>query len=380
MSAFFMLPFTGFTQGEANGDCSTCCDGIDNDGDGFVDWDDFDCTTSGKPANICPLCPTESSCSNGVDDDGDGFVDGDDTDCQSSPSGCTNIIWVEDFESYSDGTMNSTKWTTTYNDCDDGTINSGDNYWGVQNGEFRVNDIEGNCTSCSGNGDNDNEFITEIIDISSYTDVSLFLDVRVDGTVECASCGGGGDLFDAQYRLDGGTWISFYIICGADDGFQDLGCIDVSGGNDLEIRILVGNQANGENYYFDNITVCEEACATVLSDGNYSLYGKNKGIYNSLTIKRGNNDNIDYLERSSDMSSWVIVDNLSSEFYKEVKDYNFKKNSNNYYRFGDKIIVIDNHQTNKFMYYDILGRPVNKDTDGLKIRLNLQTGEKKLIR
>jgi hypothetical protein len=47
-----------------------CGNGIDDDGDGFIDGDDFDCTETGD------------ECSNGIDDDGDGFIDGDDFDCQ----------------------------------------------------------------------------------------------------------------------------------------------------------------------------------------------------------------------------------------------------------------------------------------------------------
>jgi hypothetical protein len=56
-----------------------CNNGIDDDGDGFVDCDDFDCNES-------PLCTFEI-CDNGIDDDGDGFIDCDDFDCDDF-SGC----------------------------------------------------------------------------------------------------------------------------------------------------------------------------------------------------------------------------------------------------------------------------------------------------
>ena len=48
-----------------------CNDGIDNDGDGFIDGDDFDCDES-------------LNCNDGVDNDGDGFVDCDDFDCNGN--------------------------------------------------------------------------------------------------------------------------------------------------------------------------------------------------------------------------------------------------------------------------------------------------------
>ncbi|GGD35806.1 MULTISPECIES: hypothetical protein [Flavobacterium] len=56
-----------------------CNNGIDDDGDGFIDCDDFDCNES-------PFCAVEI-CNNGIDDDGDGFIDCDDFDCNDFP-GC----------------------------------------------------------------------------------------------------------------------------------------------------------------------------------------------------------------------------------------------------------------------------------------------------
>ena len=108
-----LFSFTITLAQEDGADCASCCDGIDNDGDGFVDWDDFDCNQTGNPADDCPWCVTESSCDNGVDDDGDGLIDALDDDCSTT---CTSPIWEEDFESYSNGTMNTTKWTTNYNE------------------------------------------------------------------------------------------------------------------------------------------------------------------------------------------------------------------------------------------------------------------------
>lgn len=47
-----------------------CGNGIDDDGDGFADYEDFDCTETGD------------ECNNGIDDDGDGFIDNEDFDCE----------------------------------------------------------------------------------------------------------------------------------------------------------------------------------------------------------------------------------------------------------------------------------------------------------
>ena len=52
-----------------------CNNGIDDDGNGFADLNDLQCTETG------------TECSNGVDDDGDGFIDCNDLDCTGA-SGC----------------------------------------------------------------------------------------------------------------------------------------------------------------------------------------------------------------------------------------------------------------------------------------------------
>jgi hypothetical protein len=251
-----LFTFTYVVAQEDGSDCTSCCDGIDNDGDGHIDFKDWDC----KKNNTfhCSYCTTESSCDNGVDDDGDGLVDALDPDCDLS---CDSPIWEENFDSYSNGTMNTTKWTTNYNDCDDADINVGNNYWGVFNGEFRVNDIEGiTCCGGSGGGLNDSYLITEKINVSGYSELSISMTARVTGDVECDGNCNSQDLLTAQYEIDGGGWNTFYTMCGASSGTIELDCEPITVGTELQIRVLVGNQANTETYYFDDIKVCPDNC------------------------------------------------------------------------------------------------------------------------
>jgi len=56
-----------------------CDDEIDNDGDGRIDCDDWDCF------GVEPACTTEHNCSDGGDNDRDGMVDCDDPDCSGVP-------------------------------------------------------------------------------------------------------------------------------------------------------------------------------------------------------------------------------------------------------------------------------------------------------
>jgi large repetitive protein len=65
-----------------------CSDGLDNDGDGKIDWPiDPGCTSASddSEADDCPSGPNCPVCSNGVDDDGDGTTDYPaDTSCRSA--------------------------------------------------------------------------------------------------------------------------------------------------------------------------------------------------------------------------------------------------------------------------------------------------------
>ena len=179
------------------------------------------------------------------------------------------VIWSEDFESYTDGTQNTTKWTTSANNCDaDGAPGtSADNYWGTRttfgDKEFCCEDIEG-ITCCGTQGASDNEWISEVINIAGYTDIALSIQMRAEGNMECNQCGQGEDLFDAEYQIDGGAWVNFLSICGFSDGQSLLECIDVGTGSTLRIRVLLGNQANTEEYYFDDIFVYETTCSIAL--------------------------------------------------------------------------------------------------------------------
>jgi hypothetical protein len=79
---------------------AACIDGCDNDGDGYVDCDDFNCCTIvGASCSTAFLCgrlitctssteDTVTACSDGCSNDGDPYEDCDDFDC-CGIAGCT---------------------------------------------------------------------------------------------------------------------------------------------------------------------------------------------------------------------------------------------------------------------------------------------------
>ena len=89
-----------------------CDNEIDDDGDGFIDCDDFD----------CPPCEGGEICDDGIDNDGDSYIDCNDFDC-SGDSSCPSEI------------------------CDDGIDNDGDSY--IDCNDFDCDD-DSSCGSSGG--------------------------------------------------------------------------------------------------------------------------------------------------------------------------------------------------------------------------------------
>jgi len=119
-----------------------CSDGIDNDGDGFIDCEDRDCTIN-PYITVCPH--SENDCTNGIDDDADGFIDASDWDCkgaESSDEACADradndgdgYIDCDDYDCSRNPEVtvcNDSGTTSTENDdtaCDDGQDNDGDGH------------------------------------------------------------------------------------------------------------------------------------------------------------------------------------------------------------------------------------------------------------
>jgi len=205
-------------------------------------------------------------------------------------------LWQENFSGYPDGTQQAPdgSWTTSFNDCDDpGPYNQNGAYWGVLNGRFRVNDIEG--FSCNGNrGNNGNSFLTEVIDISGAGCVDLSVSVANGGGLECGFAAGpnfttsgpfsGHDQVYVEYQLNGGPWTAFPggYFCGNANGTTTAN--DLSG-NTVRIRIRAGTQANDEEYFLDNIRVTGSTDTYTIPD--LGSYCSNQGNQNLPTTIDG---------------------------------------------------------------------------------------------
>lgn len=256
-------------------------------------------------------------------------------------------IWTEDFTNQTDGAQNdpTSRWTTSAGNCDEttpGTVNG--NYWGVNNGEFRINDIEGITCPCSLGGMNDNLFITENIDISSYSQISISITLRAyasSGVFECDNSCNSEDKFLAQYKVDASAWTTFAQMCGVSANYNSIECIDIANGSNLQIRVLAGNQSNEENYYFDNITVCEAICTVVLPTSTvdlnvvYNQYLNNSEIsWHTLSEQNNSHFTLSYSKDGYQFEEIGTIEGAGNS--SEIKNYryihNYPQPGINYYK------------------------------------------------
>jgi len=187
-------------------------------------------------------------------------------------------IWMEDFTGYPNATLDAPgKWTSEGTDCDDPGLNIG-NQFGVFNGQFVVNEVEG-APCCAIGGGNDNHFETVGIDISDYCDVEVSLVTAGSGGLDCLNAGGplfvclGNNAIDdfhdqmlIEIQVDG-VVVQTKYICGT----SGLGADNFTGitGNTLVIRIFAATKFGAETYTFDNIIVSgNEPTPTILNLAN----------------------------------------------------------------------------------------------------------------
>lgn len=133
---------------------AACDDGCDNDGDMFIDCDDFGCMGVGAcGVMMCEVTEpedTEEKCADGCDNDGNGFADCDDFACSAfCPSEASN-------QACSDGIDNDDNGFT---DCQDFSCRAMDGMTG-----FAVCIFESTNANCSDGMDNDGDGDTDCDD------------------------------------------------------------------------------------------------------------------------------------------------------------------------------------------------------------------------
>ena len=159
-----------------------------------------------------------------------------------SASTATTTIWLEDFTGLANGTTSdngATAWTSS---------TSGTGTYSVQNGEFKT----------SFDDQTEGVWTSQVIDISSKTNVNFSVDLRSD--VASGNSWETADYIRVYYKLNGGTAVLAYEdLAGIGNSTTGIASMTFSSanfnGSTLQIIIKTNNSGSTERYYFDNIKV-----------------------------------------------------------------------------------------------------------------------------
>jgi len=170
-------------------------------------------------------------------------------------------IWAEDFNSYTNGTITGTGTGTS-------PVNWNSQTGAAVNGGLILASNTRNVASSS--LANPLIWVTNPIDITSYSNVTFSLDVGAFNVAEFEDSGGSQDNFTLEYRIDGGagSWITVVGASGsAAQPITPTYTITGLSGSMLEIRAKFHNTASNENYTIDNVLV-QGTLSTTDSDGD----------------------------------------------------------------------------------------------------------------
>ena len=146
-------------------------------------------------------------------------------------------VWFEGFTDNSDGD-NSDTGATAWTETSIGTCN-GSSKIGVKNKQFRAQH-----TDCEVN------WASDVIDISSVTDVSVTVDLEAKGGLQ------DDDYVNVYYKLDGGGEQPFPNNGQLINNFGKVqASVDGLNGSTIQVIVKAKNSSNDEKYYWDNVNV-----------------------------------------------------------------------------------------------------------------------------
>lgn len=156
------------------------------------------------------------------------------------------------------------------------SLTASTDWFQVRNEVFEARDIDGDAI-----------WLSPSIDITGYTGVSFTLEAAEAGTMEPS------DIFNTEYRIDGGTWTSATTNGSLNDDFTSA-TVSQTGlsGSSLEIRVTMNNGAGTEYHRLDDIVVQGTVASTdtrVNFASSSATVNEGDGTYD-LTLSISNED------------------------------------------------------------------------------------------
>jgi hypothetical protein len=237
------------------------------------------------------------------------------------------------------------------------------------------------------------------VDGSDYIDVRYSINNGVTYTTEMRIAGNANAFWDyntlaTAAKTANGVLTTYAPTAGGNrtttsDGFSIIELTIPAGATQLAFSLNCRVNAAGEEWWLDNIELIQLGPCAVLPIELLSFEGTKNDDYNTLTWVTATEINNDYftLERSVDGFNWVEITTIngsgtvSTPTFYEYKDYEFTKDTVNYYRLKQtdfngvfeyfKMVYISNIETKKkavlLKVLNVMGQEVNEDYRGLII-------------
>ena len=182
-------------------------------------------------------------------------------------------------------------------DVSSGLFTASTDYFKVRNGVMEGRDLDGLVYWISPN-----------IDISSFVDVSIQLDLSETGNLEAS------DATTSEYSLDGGQWTQFDTNGSTSNDFTSLTAQQtLLNGSSLQIRVAMINNAGNEYIQLDNVTVSGVALTAPLAPSISTIDEGNEQLLVNFTPGNDGGSPITDFEYSIDNgSNWVSAGTTST--------------------------------------------------------------------
>lgn len=177
----------------------------------------------------------------------------------------------ENFSGYPNGTTAGPNWYIVATDCDDPTPNEGlgISAFGVYNGQFTVNDVEGGSCCPAGEGGGENYVFIGPFNANGYCRLQASIYWSYTLNQECNSpttpvfgCQGSNynDNVHFEYSIDGGPWHPIGNVClnanGGPNGGAGVGTpIFLSPSSMISFRVIMSNNEDDEFIYLDYVRI-----------------------------------------------------------------------------------------------------------------------------
>lgn len=145
-------------------------------------------------------------------------------------------IYYEDFNGYGNGTTSSATFSTNVSNCN---LSNSSDYFHVVSNKFEARDID-----CSA------RWLSSVIDISDYDDVSVIVDLQESGNMESD------DYMEVLYILDGGSEVRFANNGYLNDDWNNEEATQTGlNGSTLQIVVVVNNDNGSEKHRIIDVSV-----------------------------------------------------------------------------------------------------------------------------